>query len=329
MCQGRATNPGPTLSCETPIRRPPLKKKGAPQALALLGAMVILGGCAAKVPPRTAGEEASGYTYVPVDPFPVEAVPGVGCPVDNQETLPPYRPLLESLPDNAVRMLVEQFDASGKVTFGPSELGAKHESYRVTVDYISADTINLPVWIARTMKETGTGDIAYVELTEPPGDDYKPSSEAFEISRDKPAANADQFVKYNIPVYVGVGLRLTANVRVIGADANISGIGIIGAEAEANRLDGSLIVQTLGVNGESVTAALPIQSELNRTTAQNAIVAVGSIKALLYADDTLTYPRVVGLYLPIPGGKPLVNALISELSKQPVPWRRPCLAEAE
>ena len=152
---------------------------------------------------------------------------------------------------------------------------------------------------------------------------FLPGSERYEVTRLKEgeAAGANQF---NIPVYVGVGLRVSAYVYVTGASANISGIGIIGAEAEANNLRGSLVVQTLGVNGKSVAAALPIQSELNRTTAQSAIVAVGAIKALLYADETIKSPRVVGLYLPFPGGKPLVNAIISELSKKQVEWSRPC-----
>lgn len=140
-------------------------------------------------------------------------------------------------------------------------------------------------------------------------------------------AEKDEYVEYNIPIYVGVGLRVTANVDITAANANISGLGVIGAEAEANSLKGSLIVQTLGINGQSIAAALPIQSELNRTTAQNAIVAVGSIKALLYDDNITTSPRVVGMYLPFPGGKPLVNRIISELSKGKVKWKRPCELE--
>lgn len=160
---------------------------------------------------------------------------------------------------------------------------------------------------------------------------FVPGTERFEVSSIVDTTNVSTTASakdgnlFNIPVYVGVGLRVSASVYVTSASANISGIGIIGAEAEADRLKDSLVVQTLGVNGKSVAAALPIQSELNRTTAQSAIVSVGSIKALLYADETVTSPRVVGLYLPFPGGKPLVNALISELSSQRVTWKRACL----
>jgi hypothetical protein len=259
---------------------------------------------------------------VPLDPFPVETVFGDSC---NDTTRKTFGDLLDALPDNAVRMLVERFDSSGTVTYGIAKSGAKGESYHVTVDYINADTINVPVWIGKYMRLRKDGSTQPLDIFSAPTDDYIPGSETYIVSREKP--NDDPYrPSINIPVYVGVGLRVSATVYIVGANANISGIGIIGAEAEAERLKGSLVVQTLGVNGKSVAAALPIQSELNRTTAQNAIVAVGSIKALLYADETIKSPRVVGLYLPFPGGKPLVNALISELSKERVKWKRPCLA---
>lgn len=271
---------------------------------------------------KTSGEMESGYTYVPLDPFPVETVFGDSCTEMSNKA---FGDLLDALPDNAVRMLIERFELSGNVTYGTAKSGAKGESYRVTVDYINADTINVPVWIGKYMRLRKDGTTQPLDIFSASTEDYIPGSETYVVSREKPEDDPYR-PSFNIPVYVGVGLRVSATVYVIGANANISGIGVIGAEAEAERLKGSLVVQTLGVNGKSVAAALPIQSELNRTTAQNAIVAVGSIKALLYADETVKSPRVVGIYLPFPGGKPVVNALISELSKKRVKWERPCLA---
>jgi hypothetical protein len=271
------------------------------------------------------GENESGYTYIPIDPFPVQTVDGDGCQGAGSKS---SAQLLDALPDNAVRMMVERYDVSGTVTYGTSKAGLKNESYRVTVDYINADTVNVPVWIARSMMSISEKKNVLVDMFEPAGSEYVPGSDVYEVRRDDSTTTADipsYYNKFNIPVYVGIGLRVSANVYVVGATANISGIGIIGAEAEAERLRGSLVVQTLGVNGKSIAAALPIQSELNRTTAQNAIVAVGAIKALLYNDDTVKSPRVVGLYLPFPGGRPLVNALISELSKTRLKWERPCV----
>lgn len=291
---------------------------------------IALSGCAATFAPKSVAETESGYTYVPIDPFAVQTVPGDSCNESGKHNIEKYGTLLESLPDNAVRMLIERFNASGSVTYGPAKLGTKGESYRVTVDYINADTINVQVWISKRM-QSFEGDVLSVPLIAAPDNiRFRPGSETYVITREKPASGSiSEYVEFNIPVYVGIGLRVAATIDVIGSSANISGIGVIGAEAEAEKIKGSLVVQTLGVNGKSIAAALPIQSELNRTTAQNAIVAVGSIKALLYADDTSVSPRVVGIYLPFPGGKPLVNALISELSKKRVEWPRPCLVDSK
>jgi hypothetical protein len=275
----------------------------------------------------TAGETESGYTYVPVDPFPVVSNPGSHCAsADDMDKTP----LLFSLPDNAVRMLVEQFDATGAVTYGAAKVGLSGQSYRITIDYINADTINKRIWISKSLTQVrhdGGLDKRTIPVAVMPDFDYLPGSEEYKILTDEaeiPEGRDNDYAEFNIPVYVGIGLRIAAHVTVTGSKANISGLGVIGAEAEDNNLKGSLMVQTLGVNGKSVAAALPIQSELNRTTAQNAIVAVGSIKALLYSDETVVSPRVVGLYLPFPGGKPLVNALVSQLSRQPIPWSRAC-----
>ncbi|MEP1488891.1 MAG: hypothetical protein ABJK28_10730 [Algibacter sp.] len=40
----------------------------------------------------------------------------------------------------------------------------------------------------------------------------------------------------SIPVYVGVGLRLTANVKTLKAGASLSGLSAIAAEVEAGKL---------------------------------------------------------------------------------------------
>ena len=282
-------------------------------------------GCATTIP-RSQAESLSGYTYIPIDPFPVKTVPGGSCS-ETETGAPKYLPLLQSLPDNAVRMMVESVNASGKVSYGPSSASVVGSFYKVTVDYIVADTVNMPMWISKSMVGNDN-QLHAISLTEPVDETlYRPGSEIFEVRRAKPDAEsgeAEFFFEFNIPVYVGIGIRATADVVTQEAGAVISGLGVLGGEAEANRVSGSLIVQTLGVNGESISAALPIQSELNKTTAQNAITAVAAIKALLYADDTGKSPRVVGLYLPFPGGKPLVNAIISELSKERVEWSRPC-----
>jgi hypothetical protein len=91
----------------------------------------------------TIGEIESGYTYIPVDPFPVETKLSSSCKEVKSDST---SVLLDSLPDNAVRMLVERIDQSGAITYGASKAGIKNESYRVTVDYINAPLLNFE-WV--------------------------------------------------------------------------------------------------------------------------------------------------------------------------------------
>lgn len=290
--------------------------------------------------PQSIGSIESGYTYVPIDPFPVVDRHDESCDAlfFNEDlefqniSEVPYRPLLESLPDNAVRMSIEQYDTSGSLSFGAGGIGLHNERYKVTLDYINSDTLTIPVIIRKSAVRVfnDSKERENVQLLSALPEDFDGESVEYEVRIFNPYVESQEvptgFTPFGLPVYVGLGLRITATVQVIGGEANISGLGEIGAEAESENLTGSLVVQTLGVNGRSVSAALPIQSELNRTTVQNAVVAIGSIKALLYNDDTTKDPRVVGVHLPVPGGKALVNAIISGLSdpENPVTWLRPC-----
>ena len=355
----------------------------------LIGATITLvSGCS--VFHGTIGEMRSGYTYVPIDPFSVGVVSctttnvlNVSLTGTNVLTLLPDSTtnvlnvssagrnllkvlpdinisllnanlagsnLLKVLPDNAVRIAVEQLDASGNISYGPSGVSVKGSSYKVTIDYINADTANVRLFMIKSVRvklhknlwETLSGKGFYREsehwlrMTDPLPPGSVPGSEHYDIRRVGASAYLPDKVKLggttnevspaqlgaevNIPVYIGIGLRVTADILTYSGNVNISGLGAIGVAADAKKLSGSLVVQTLGINGKSIAGALPIQSELNQTTVQNAIVAVGAIKTLLYDGDTVALPRVVGLYLPFAGGKPLVNAIISELSKEPVEW---------
>jgi len=275
--------------------------------------------------PQTQAALQSGYTYVPVDPFSVQIIPGENCVAD----APYYPELLASLPDNSVRVSLEQFDGSGSLGIGPLGASVEGGTYKVTLDYINADTTNIDMYFRRSVV---VGDDEYYHpMHSPSPAGSHPDDDSFEVrsiydlSEDE--ARDQNFERHSIPVYVGVGLRIISNVVVSGANVDVSGLGAIAASAQTSSLSGNLVVQTIGVNGKSVAAALPIQSELNPTTVQNAIVAIGSVKTLLYEDDTVTAPRVVGLYLPFMGDKRLVNGIISVLVTNPVDWMRSCLTE--
>jgi hypothetical protein len=230
-------------------------------------------------------------------------------------------------------MSVERFDASGNVSFGAGSATTEGSRYRVTIDFVSADTVSVPLRIRKLAELAATGKFETVSINAPFTAKYVPGSERYEVHREDPVTaeakvaspEAKEYDEVWLPTYVGVGLRVTARVTVLKAGADISGLGAIGVAAEASYLSGDLVVQTLGINGQEVTAALPIQSDLNQTTVMNAVVSVSSIKTLLYGTKTQTFPRLVGLYLPFAADQKLVNAIISALSRERVTWFQSCV----
>lgn len=303
-------------------------------------AFLLASGCVT-TQSKSPAERLSGYTYIPVDPFSVRTNPGNSCEEKDAATLSKsvdvgdvrYKDLLEALPDNAVRVSIQQYSKTGEVSYGIGSVSGDVDSYKLTVDYINSDTVNVKFWLGKYAELSATNEIVPVPLSESTAKEkYTDGSVTYDIRRITEGSSerpGEKFEEFNLPVYVGVGLRVVASINSSTGDATITGLGSLAAQAEAMSLNGFLVTQTLGINGQGIAGALPIQSELNPTTAQNAIVAVGSIKALLYEEGTIVVPRVVGLYLPFPGGEPLVNAILSELSKEQVVWNRPCVVNVD
>lgn len=302
------------------------------QGLVLFSACLAAGCDSTRQLPRTAGELASSFSYVPLDPLPVFEGRGSYC--FNEEDQPNDSPLagvLESLPDQAVRLAVGQYDASGTVTFGPATIGTEGNSYQVILDYVSVDAVQQPIYVSRYIasgpdagKEVYLYDNSIEVATRYAVRRGPELSHVLAAGTDQ--ANLGDLVV--LPVYVGVGLRLIASVHVTRGRVNLSSLGALAAQAEAGRLTGSLVVQTLGITGSNVSTTLPLPSELNQTTIQNAILALGSIKAVMHdPSNTIVKPRVVGIYNPIGGGQQLINGIIPVLAERAVGWYRPCVTQ--
>jgi hypothetical protein len=132
-----------------------------------------------------------------------------------------------------------------------------------------------------------------------------------------------------IPIYIGVGMRLTAEVRALQGGIALSSLSSIGVDAEAKSLTGTLTVQTIGLNGKPIATTLPLPSKLDQTTIENGILAIGTDRSQIYSaastdTDGLPTPRIVGLYSGIGTNPRLINQLYSELSRQRPTWYRPC-----
>ena len=318
-----------------------------------LTTVLLLSACA-RMPtaPQTLGEAASGYTYVPLDGLTVDQAlkwnEWVEVVDDAPNACKPgarLQDLLVSLPDISVRFAVQETSAKGDVGFGPVKLTAQGSSYKAVLDYVNVDAVPVTFYVRKIVQ---TGDGAHIpmsidKVTE--SDETVVSYEA-EILPDKSAdpstysdvvnkvtKREEKFEKVTIPVYVGIGLRVIADILAMNDGVQIASLGGIGGSAEAGLLSGGLTVQTIGINGAVIAGAIPTPSRLDQTTVENALLAIGSSRTALYANRSDTRqvaltPRVVGLYSPIGSHPALINALYSELARVPPKWRRSCVADA-
>jgi len=305
-----------------------------------------LGGCIKpKHLPGTLGSSYSTYSYVPLDPLPV------AIKLCNSSERSEKPPVLDTLPDQTVRIAVGSYDRSGKLSFGPVSAGVAGHSYQIVLDYIASDTTSISVYMRRSQGSGDQGTPVSVFASAPvAGETYyrvwsdpeptKPTPEktgtysektsgAYTVQQTKSQADSDipptDAEKVIVPVYVGIGLRLTAYVDVLEGSVNLSSLGALAAGVQAGQVSGSLVVQTLGVTGESVSTALPLPSELNQTNIQNAVLALGAIKAVIRDNNTAIAPRVLGIYNPVGGGQQVVNGIISILVSQGIAWEQRCV----
>ncbi|MEM6644113.1 MAG: hypothetical protein AAF616_14125 [Bacteroidota bacterium] len=302
--------------------------------------------------PKGIGVSFSGYSYIPVDALPVTQKGGANCTFQNEspknkDEQNEFIPLLESFPDQAVRMAIRSSDGSGNISYGPVSVGVKNNTYEVVLDYIIVDVARTYVY-AKEIEEI----IEYKRYTNKSETRYqlrekkikrwiiRPEEELTELiieenrkrlstgSSDGLFSALEVKQEYGdlipIPTYIGIGLRLTANVTVLNTEAELSSIGAIASEVEARNAVGRMTIQTLGITGKNVSSTLPIPSEINETTVQNALLAIGSVKALLHDSATIITPRVVGFYNNISGTSEVVNDLIAEVTKSNTGWNRPC-----
>lgn len=119
---------------------------------------------------------------------------------------------------------------------------------------------------------------------------------------------------FNIPVYVGIGLRLKANVTVLKGSVNLSSLPALTAAVSAGDATGTMSVQTIGISGKAARSNLLLLDKIDATTIQNAIQVLSSIKASIESSDTTITPRIVGFHNTIGAGAQGVNLIHSLLA---------------
>ncbi|HYE27943.1 MAG TPA: hypothetical protein VEA61_06900 [Allosphingosinicella sp.] len=278
-----------------------MKPLVAATALASLG----LAGCSGWLePPQSLGDVNAGFRYIAIDPLPVSFTPDFGKCGPGTGAAPG---LLDALHDLAARVSTEQVSGEASVNIPVFSAGGSGSSYRVTQDFIAYD--ETPLRFA--VPEPG------------PGQSVEGNMGQARLLEDGEMPEKGERV-VTVPVYVGLGLRLTANVTVRRGNVNLADLGSLSAAAKADQVRGGLVVQSLGLNGTKVSAVLPMPGELNPTSIQHATVALGAMKALIEDPGTRRWPRVVGIHYPFATvDRTTVNAIVSALATRRLEWK-PC-----
>lgn len=249
--------------------------------------------------PTTLGDpqNAPSYGYTPIDPVPAVIDTAVTKGVS----------ITKILTDETIRLAIGSINGFANISYGRDFIGYRGKRYLVILDYIKYTTIPYTVNVWRDSTQV---HIRYL-TTGPP-------------SQTPPYDDKNAFYSETstLPLYVGVGLRITADVTVNTDSLSLDLFGL-GVAASANKANGTLVVQTLGVSGENISPLLPLPSKLNETTIENAIVSLGTIKAKIYEPATIIAPKVLGFYNNIGGvGLELTTNVISSILTKPITLKK-------
>ncbi|WP_433764869.1 hypothetical protein [Flavobacterium ginsenosidimutans] len=232
-------------------------------------------------------DSIKNFGYVPIDPMPIETYDYRGFfNVTNNK-------YLDEMTDETILVATGTYDSNGTVTFGPIASTITGQKYIAILDWIKYTT--LPQSIIRNK----SGKI----------ESYEKNS----LDKTKTVGNS-------IPVYAGIGLRIQANFIATSSNLDVNGIFGLAGNYNSSNFKGSLIIQSMGISGKSVN--LPLPSDINPTSIQNALMSISSIRALVYTSenkDLKITPRIVGFYNTV-GDKAIRDEMISFLSSKPIPF---------
>ena len=102
--------------------------------------------------------------------------------------------------------------------------------------------------------------------------------------------------------YVGVGTRVTATIRVNEKNVKLGGLFNLGIAVSQSKISGTIQVEVLGIQGESIANLLPVATELSRESILAAVQAATTIKSQIYRKDVQVTPVLLATELSGQGG---------------------------
>jgi hypothetical protein len=137
------------------------------------------------------------------------------------------------------------------------------------------------------------GKINYIPVTlSAKGSSYKITMDYMKFATLGQVDKDGKFLGYK---RVGVGLRLISQITTFESGINIGDISSIGIAAKAGKLNGTLMIEVIGIKSKEVTTLLPLPSEINQSTIQSAMQALATIKSKIYDSETVLYPQVMAV----------------------------------
>ncbi|MGA8853355.1 MAG: hypothetical protein WB492_04180 [Christiangramia sp.] len=158
---------------------------------------------------------------------------------------------------------------------------------------------------------TSEGKIAYIPFAmSRKNTSYKVTMDYMKYATLGQEDEQNNFIGYK---RVGVGLRLISLITTAEAGINISDLYSIGLAAKAGKLSGTLMIEVIGIKSKDVTTLLPLPSEINQTTIQNAMQALATIKSKIYDEETKLYPQVMAIKVDESARNIIVDNVSSEI----------------
>ncbi|WP_231465087.1 hypothetical protein [Pedobacter sp. Leaf132] len=179
------------------------------------------------------------------------------------------------------------------------QLSSQNQMYNKEIKLLSTDEIleflNNETVLVSIGKVTAEGGISYTPITiSAKHSSYKVTMDYMKFATLPQVDDTKKFIGFN---RVGVGLRLITLLTTNEAGINIGDLSSIGIAAKAGKVKGTMMIEVVGIKSKEVTTLLPLPSEINQTTIQNAMQALATIKSKIYDKDTRLYPQVMAIKL--------------------------------
>ena len=248
--------------------------------------------------------------------------------------------LLKFLPNVQSKILIEDINYEGGISFSVGRISGENKRYRIIIDQIMSDTdTDYDLYIQKIITESG-GAKKTVSVHDKKYIDYEPVEYKLAhyqncheimglehpIYCQKNARKKD-FEHFKVATYFGVGIRLIANLTTDKANIDISGLNSIKQAISstnssnliqgisATAVIGTIEISTMGLGGPDIIKKLPVTYSLSEEGINSAIIAVQNIKDMAFTSTSTVNisPQILAFSTPFQANQELISRITSLL----------------